>query len=92
MAAAIIKPVNAEHERGPIIPHSDFGDVDCCGCLFGIGRGDQADIVCNECNAIVRTVPVADLERTLREMELQGDVASAICPRCGAVHLAPGTP
>jgi hypothetical protein len=85
-----MKPVNAEHERGPIIPHSDFGDADCCGCLFGVSSGDQADIVCNECNVIVRTVPVADLARTLRDMELQGDVASAMCPHCGAVHLAPG--
>ena len=31
-----------------------------------------------------------DLQRTLKEMEIRGDVASAICPHCGAVHLAPG--
>jgi hypothetical protein len=32
---------------GTIIPHSSFGDPDCCGCLNGIIHGGQADIVCN---------------------------------------------
>jgi hypothetical protein len=82
--------VSAERERGPIIPHADFGDPECCGCLLGMFRGDQAEIRCNECDAIIRTVPAPDLERTLTEMELNGDIASAICPHCGAVHLAPG--
>ena len=40
----------------PIIPHSDFGDPNCCGCLFGIVRGDEADIRCNECEALLFTV------------------------------------
>lgn len=76
--------------RGPIIPHSDLGDPGCCGCLFGIVRGDEADIRCNECEALVFTVPARDLERTLNEMEIRGEVATAICPYCGTVHLAPG--
>ena len=78
------------HERVPIIPHSDFGDAGCCGCLFGVTQGDLAKIVCNECQVVVRTVPASDLQRTLDEMELEGDVASAVCPHCGATHLAPG--
>jgi len=28
------------------LPHSDFRAPDCCGCLNGIVRGDQSDIVC----------------------------------------------
>ena len=72
------------------LPHSSFGNPDCCGCLNGFMRGDQADIVCNECNAVIRAVPAADLQRTLDEMELTLDVASAKCPHCGAVHLSPG--
>jgi hypothetical protein len=28
--------------------------------------------------------------RTLDEMELEADVASAVCPHYGATHLAPG--
>jgi tRNA(Ile2) C34 agmatinyltransferase TiaS len=82
--------VSADHEGGPIIPHSDFGNPECCGCLFGAVRGGEADMRCNECVALIRTVSASDLERTLAEMELNGDVASAICPQCGAVLLAPG--
>ena len=33
---------------------------------------------------------LSDLQRTLDEVELEGDVASAVCPHCGATHLAPG--
>lgn len=73
-----------------VIPHSDFGDPDCCGCLNGIVRGDEGDIVCNECEAIIRRVPATELQRTLDEMELTLDIASAQCPHCGATHLAPG--
>src|SRR5713226_8156600 len=72
------------------LPHSSFGGPDCCGCLNGIIRGDQADIVCNECEAVIRTVPVADLRQILDEMELTLDLSSAECPRCGAVNLLPG--
>jgi hypothetical protein len=40
--------------------------------------------------ADVQTVPVAELEQTLHEMELGLDVATAECPHCGAIHIAPG--
>jgi DNA-directed RNA polymerase subunit RPC12/RpoP len=79
--------------EGPILPHSDFGDPDCCGTLWPLERPGQpgtADIICNECDAVVRTVPTADLQRTLDEMESTLEVASAKCPHCGAVNLFPG--
>ena len=47
-------------------------------------------IECNECSAIIRTMPADDLEKTLHEMELSLDIASAACAHCGAVHLRPG--
>ncbi len=50
----------------------------------------MADIICNECEAVVQTVPTADLRRTLDEMESTLDVASAQCPHCGNVNLFPG--
>ena len=50
--------------------HSDFGDPECCGCLNAVVHGDQADVVCNECGAILRSVPAADLRKTFDEMEL----------------------
>jgi hypothetical protein len=75
---------------GTAISHSDFGNPECCGCLNGIVRGDVAEIVCNECAAVVRTVPAEELQRALDEMESSLDVASAICPHCRAVNLFPG--
>jgi len=59
--------------------------------LHGLPRPDQpdvADIICNECEAVVRMIPTADLRRTLDEMESSLDLASAICPHCGRSHLA----
>ena len=53
-------------------------------------RGKEVDIVCNECGVIVRTVPTPDIKRVLDEMELSLDVASEICPKCGAANLFPG--
>jgi hypothetical protein len=53
-----------------ILPHSDFGDPECCGLLLPFERGDFVDIICNECGANVQTVEAADLRRTLNEMQL----------------------
>jgi hypothetical protein len=36
------------------IPHSEFDDPDCWGCLNVIGRtGFFVDFICNECGAVV---------------------------------------
>lgn len=75
---------------GTILPHSDFGDPECCGCLIAATVGDSAEIICNECGVVVRTVPTTDLRKTLTEMELSLDVASGICPHCLSVNLFPG--
>jgi hypothetical protein len=77
--AATQAEVNMDDDEiiGPTLPHSSFGDPDCCGCLNGIIRGEQADIVCNECGQTIRTVPAADLQRVLDQMELSLDVACA---------------
>ena len=50
--------------------YSEFGNPDCCGCLNGVINGDWADIVCDECDAVIRTVSAADLQNTFDEMEL----------------------
>src|SRR5215471_14280522 len=39
----------------PIIPHESAG-VDCCGCIIVVVRGNDAELVCNECRAIVGIV------------------------------------
>jgi hypothetical protein len=72
------------------LPHSDFGDPDCCGCLNGVIRGDQADIVCNECGTVLRTVPAANVGQTLTELEITLEVASEMCSHRGSMNLFPG--
>jgi hypothetical protein len=66
------------------------GDPDCCGCLNGVIRGDQADVVCNECGTVLRTVPATNVGQTLTELEITLEVASEMCPHCGSVNLFPG--
>ena len=74
------------------LPHSDFGDPECCGCLNGVIRGDQADIVCNECGTVLRAVPAANVGQTLTELEITLEVASEMCPHCRSVNLFPCFP
>lgn len=74
-----------------ILPHSDFGDPECCGLFFPEEtENGEAAMACNECGFVVKTVPVADLQRTLDQMQLQLEVASELCPECGKVNLFPG--
>jgi hypothetical protein len=60
---------------GTTIPHAEFGNPECCGCLCGVPSGDSAKIVCNECMAIIKIISRNDLQRTLHEMELKLDMA-----------------
>jgi hypothetical protein len=84
------KSMSGERVVGTTLPHSSFGSPDCCGCPNGVTRRDEADLVCNECWAIVRTVAAGELERTIHEMELSLEVATAKCPHCAAVHVQSG--
>lgn len=51
------------------LPHEFFGDPLCSGCLFGVIHEEQAALVCDACQLVVRRVPVHDLQRTIHEME-----------------------
>jgi RNase P subunit RPR2 len=75
---------------GTTLPHSEFGDPECCGCFNAVIRGDVASITCNECNVVLKTVPTADAQHALHEMELSLDMTIENCPHCGAVNLFPG--
>jgi hypothetical protein len=77
------------NDRLPIVPHQLFGADDCCGCLVVDVRGDQAVILCNEGEVVIRTVPPADVERVMAELA-QTDTISARCTHCGAVNTFPG--
>jgi uncharacterized protein (DUF983 family) len=58
--------------------------------LYGIVRGDQGYIECNDCDALVRAMPAADLKQVLNEMEASLEVANEKCPHCGNLNLFPG--
>jgi hypothetical protein len=75
---------------GTTLPHSEFGDPDCCGCLNAVIVDETAEIVCNECTVILLRLPASQVRRVLTEMELEIGFATAICPHCGAANLFPG--
>jgi hypothetical protein len=71
------------NDRLPILPHESLG-VECSGCLFVRVSGDTADIVCNECKVVIRTVQVVDVEAVMLEI-----ANSTLCPHCGALNTFP---
>ena len=73
-----------------IVPHESVADVDCCGCLIVRTRGDQADFVCNECDAVIRTVPLGHVEAVMLEIAKTDIVCTARCPHCEALNIFPG--
>ena len=58
----------ADEQGFPIVSHEVATGADCCGCLIFQVRGDQGDITCNECGAVVRTVPVERASSVMVEM------------------------
>jgi hypothetical protein len=72
------------------IPHADFDDPECCGCLAVIVRDGIAEFTCNECGAVVACAREADLSAALHALELSVGVATAICPHCRYPHLVVG--
>lgn len=76
--------------RPTIAPHADHGAPACCGCIFPVPRGDEADLTCNECGAIIRTVPAAEAESTLLAMAFAPGACTAVCPACGAQNVFTG--
>jgi hypothetical protein len=45
------------------VPHADYGDQECCGIIMPVERGDQADLVCKECGAVIGSVAVDRAKR-----------------------------
>jgi hypothetical protein len=81
----VLKPENL-----PIVLHSDVGDPDCGGCLMAVERGDKADLVCNECGALIQTVPRSEVEPTLLRRAMSQGFCTATCPHCQALNTFPG--
>jgi hypothetical protein len=74
------------HDELPIVPHND----DCCGCLIVVERGDDADLVCNECLAVIRTVPTDEAPQILLRMAMDEGMCTETCPHCQALNTFPG--
>jgi hypothetical protein len=64
------------------LPHRLFGNRDCPGFLLGIPDGTQANIACNQCGALVRTLLAPELQRAIDEMEKLVDLGTLVCPHC----------
>lgn len=78
--------MDAEFPELPIVPHEVAG-VDCCGCITAEVNGDDVELRCNECGALVGTVQI-DIFRGLLGL----DGAKAECPHCGEINRFPGFP
>jgi ribosomal protein S27E len=61
-----------------MLPHSAFGHRECRGCLNGIIAGHGADIVCDECGTVVRTVPEPQIEWALAQMQFAFDARFSV--------------
>jgi hypothetical protein len=42
-------------------------------------NGDHADIVCNECEAVIRTVPLSNVEAVVLAMDETDTICTAVC-------------
>lgn len=73
-----------------IVGHGHHGDPGCCGIIMPVSRGDQADLTCNECGLVIRTVAAGEAEAVLLEMAMSGGFCSETCPHCGEVNTFPG--
>ena len=63
--------MDSDFDNLPIIPHEHVADVDCCGCLMVSILEGRAAILRNECGAVIRTVPVAGVESTRRDLSMR---------------------
>jgi hypothetical protein len=70
----------------PIIPHEHVADVDCCGCLMVSVHEGEADILCNECGTVIRTLPVGAVKAAILEMAQTDTICSARCTHSGALN------
>jgi len=55
-----------------------------------VERGAQTDLVCNECGAVIATVPADEAEPTLLRMAMSEGVCTETCPHCGDVNVFTG--
>ena len=59
-------------DRFPIIAHESAG-VDCCGCIVSIIQGNDVELRCNECGAVVGVVRIEILRDLISMIASAGD-------------------
>ena len=72
-----------------MVPHADHGDPECCGLILPKMNGGIAELRCNECGVVLRTIPAAEVDNAMLELS-SGDICSATCPHCGMPNIFPG--
>ena len=72
-----------------LVPHADHGDPECPGLILPEVNGNTALLTCNDCGAVIRTVPASEAEQTLAQMA-SGEICSATCPICGELNIFQG--
>jgi transcription initiation factor TFIIIB Brf1 subunit/transcription initiation factor TFIIB len=65
----------------------DYGDFECCGIIMPVKRGEHADLVCNECGAVIDSVPADQAQQTLLRMAMAGGICTEVCPICGESNI-----
>jgi hypothetical protein len=50
----------------------------------------MADLVCNECSAILCSVPLHEVDATLLRLAMEEGLCSEVCSECGETSLFPG--
>jgi phage FluMu protein Com len=55
--------------------------------LIAIRRGDKAKIRCNECDALIATVPVQEAQATIIKLAKFQELTGERCPHCGAINV-----
>ena len=71
------------------MPHMEWETQRAVAASLSEYEGDQAEIACNECGVVVRTVPAERAREVMLEM-MSGVICSASCPHCGALYVFPG--
>jgi hypothetical protein len=82
--------VDEPREYPILVPHSAYGDPECCGIIVAVEIGERADLECNECGVVIKSVPANVAESTLIGMSTASAFCAEICPACGELNTFPG--
>jgi hypothetical protein len=85
-SAKRLNAVKPTREYPIIVPHAERGDSECRGIVMATERGKLADLTCNECGVVVRTVPRVNAKQELLRMAVGLGVCTERCPHCRKVN------